>query len=40
LTDSYLAALAVDDNNGDLADGTPNEDLITEAFALHGLNIN
>lgn len=36
-TDSYHAALAVDDDNGNLADGTPNYSLITEAFRKHGL---
>ncbi len=35
--DSYEAALAVDDDNGNMTDGTPNYDLIRQAFLIHGL---
>jgi MYXO-CTERM domain-containing protein len=34
---SYVEALLADDDNGDLADGTPNQCLIDEAFGMHGL---
>ena len=33
----YFEALAADDDDGDLANGTPNECLINEAFRRHGL---
>ena len=34
---SYAEALLVDDDNGDLSDGTPNQCLIDDNFGLHGL---
>jgi hypothetical protein len=34
---SYEEVLLADDDNGNLADGTPNECLIHDAFGLHGL---
>lgn len=34
---SYPEALLMDDDNGNLADGTPNQCIIDEAFGLHGL---
>ena len=34
---TYAEALVADDDNGDLADGTPNLCEIDAAFALHGL---
>jgi cysteine-rich repeat protein len=34
---SYNEALVADDDNGNLADGTPNQCAITTAFAHHGL---
>ncbi|HPH68330.1 MAG TPA: hypothetical protein PLF40_21380, partial [Kofleriaceae bacterium] len=34
---SYNEALVADDDNGNLADGTPNQCAITAAFAHHGL---
>ncbi|MBK9071457.1 MAG: phosphotransferase [Myxococcales bacterium] len=34
---SFMEVLAADDDNGDLADGTPNECEIREAFGRHGL---
>jgi len=34
---SYAAALLVDDDDGDLSNGTPNTCLIDAAFAAHGL---
>jgi cysteine-rich repeat protein len=34
---SYMAALIADDDNGDLADGTPNFCAIQRAFGIHGL---
>ncbi len=34
---AYVSALLADDDNGDLADGTPNKCTIDEQFALHGL---
>ncbi|MDC0720400.1 hypothetical protein [Nannocystis bainbridge] len=33
----YFEALAADDDDGDLANGTPNQCLINSAFAKHGL---
>ena len=33
----YEEALLADDDNGDLADGTPNQCVIDETFGLHGL---
>jgi MYXO-CTERM domain-containing protein len=37
LPSSYGAALLADDDDGNLANGTPNECAIKQAFALHGL---
>jgi len=37
--DVLLEALMADDDNGDLADGTPNDDAITEAFCEHGITL-
>ncbi len=37
LLGSFPAALAVDDDDGDLSNGTPHECAITEAFRAHGL---
>jgi MYXO-CTERM domain-containing protein len=37
LPSSYVEALAADDDDGDLANGTPNLCEINAAFALHGL---
>jgi len=37
--DVLLEALMADDDNADLADGTPNDDLITEAFCEHGITL-
>ena len=37
IPDSFPAALVGDDDNGDLADGTPNQCEIQAAFAAHGL---
>ncbi len=34
---AYAEVLLVDDDNGDLSDGTPNQCLIDDAFGLHGL---
>ena len=34
---SYAEAILVDDDNGNLADGTPNQCLIDDNFGLHGL---
>ena len=34
---AYAEAILVDDDNGDLSDGTPNQCLIDDAFGLHGL---
>ncbi len=34
---SYDDAVAADDDNGDLSDGTPNQCLLIEAFSQHGL---
>lgn len=36
-TDILLEALVADDDNGNLADGTPNSEAILEAFANHGI---
>jgi hypothetical protein len=36
-TDVYDALLVIDDNDGDLSNGTPNLCLINEAFTAHGL---
>jgi subtilisin-like proprotein convertase family protein len=36
-TDVYAALLVVDDDNGDLTDGTPNYCTVNKAFAAHGL---
>ncbi|HUS28864.1 MAG TPA: MYXO-CTERM sorting domain-containing protein [Kofleriaceae bacterium] len=35
---SYAAALTVDDDDGDLSNGTPNQCLIDNAFGKHGLS--
>lgn len=35
--DIRIDYLTLDDNNGNLGDGTPNSDLINEAFGRHGL---
>jgi len=37
LLGTYAAALVVDDDDGDLSNGTPHECTITEAFRVHGL---
>jgi hypothetical protein len=37
-TDILIEALTIDDNDGDLTNGTPNYCAITSAFALHGIN--
>ncbi len=37
ISNSYLAALVGDDDNGDLSDGTPDKCEIDVAFARHGL---
>lgn len=37
--DVLLEALLADDDNGDLGDGTPNDDAITAAFCLHGITL-
>jgi len=37
---TYSNFLAVDDDNGNLADGTPNADLIYQAFLAHGTEGN
>lgn len=37
--DVLIEALTVDDNDGNLANGTPNYCAITSAFALHGINL-
>ncbi len=36
-TDVYAALQVIDDDNGDLSDGTPNLCIINKAFAEHGL---
>lgn len=36
-TDNYQAVLTIDDDNGNLSDGTPNFCLINKVFASHGL---
>lgn len=36
-TNWYTVFLALDDDNGDLADGTPNADIIWDAFNAHGI---
>lgn len=38
-SDILIEALTVDDNDGDLTNGTPNYCAITSAFALHGINM-
>ncbi|MFK7905432.1 MAG: T9SS type A sorting domain-containing protein [Chitinophagales bacterium] len=38
-SDVLFQALIADDDNGDLSDGTPNSDVIIEAFALHGIKL-
>ena len=40
MTTAYEAALMADDDNGDLADGTPHFCVINEAFAGHGFAEN
>ncbi|MFI5172926.1 MAG: T9SS type A sorting domain-containing protein, partial [Chitinophagales bacterium] len=37
--DVLLEALLADDDNADLADGTPNDDAITAAFCEHGITL-
>lgn len=37
--DVLLEALMADDDNGDLTDGTPNDDAITSAFCEHGITL-
>lgn len=37
IPDSYAEILLVDDDNGNLADGTPNQCVIDEVMAAHGL---
>jgi hypothetical protein len=37
--DVLLEALMADDDNGNLDDGTPNDDAITEAFCEHGITL-
>ncbi|MCX6124634.1 MAG: hypothetical protein NTV34_07775 [Proteobacteria bacterium] len=37
MSDVYRATVALDDDNGNLADGTPNLCLINKAFMTHGL---
>jgi len=37
--DVLLEALIADDDNADLLDGTPNDDIITEAFCEHGITL-
>lgn len=37
--DVLIEALTIDDNDGNLANGTPNYCAITSAFALHGINV-
>jgi MYXO-CTERM domain-containing protein len=37
MTSSYVEALAADDDDGNLFNGTPNECLIQEVFGAHGL---
>jgi hypothetical protein len=37
MTDVYAATVALDDNNADTTDGTPNFCLINKAFSDHGL---
>ncbi|MEZ4887725.1 MAG: T9SS type A sorting domain-containing protein [Chitinophagales bacterium] len=38
-SDVLFQALIADDDNGNLADGTPNSEAIIEAFALHGIKL-
>lgn len=37
--DVLLEALIADDDNADLGDGTPNDDIITDAFCEHGITL-
>lgn len=37
--DVLLEALMADDDNGDLTDGTPNDEAITSAFCEHGITL-
>ena len=37
--DVLLEALIADDDNGDLTDGTPNDDVITAGFCIHGITL-
>ena len=39
IPDAYADVLLADDDNGDLADGTPNKCMIDEIFGLHGLGV-
>lgn len=38
-SDVLFQALIADDDNGNLADGTPNSEAIIESFALHGIKL-
>ncbi len=38
-SDILFQALIADDDNGNLADGTPNSEAIIESFALHGIKL-
>ena len=38
-TDILLEALMADDNDGNIYNGTPNDQLIVDAFALHGISL-
>ena len=38
-TDILLEALMADDNDGNIYNGTPNDQLIVDAFAIHGISL-
>ncbi len=38
-TDILLEALMADDNDGNIFNGTPNDSIIVDAFALHGISL-
>ncbi len=38
-TDILLEALMADDNDGNIFNGTPNDQIIVDAFALHGISL-
>ena len=38
-TDVLLEALMADDNDGNIYNGTPNDQIIVDAFALHGISL-